>query len=165
MWLRNPFGRLLSDGGEDLRISCDTFNGRPSDTANPINTGFYFVASTNKTIALFDKWYAFRNESLAMKEQDILVMMVQEGVLQQLDLKVRLLDTSYFGGFCERPKDFTKVLTMHANCCLTIKAKIMDIRALFNAWYNFRRSSSNSSSTIQVPRPNTCFRSWLTEPN
>ncbi|KAJ8633806.1 hypothetical protein MRB53_027142 [Persea americana] len=54
IWLRNPFERLVHQG-VDLQISCDYYNGRPSDIANPINTGFYFVVSNNKTISMFDK--------------------------------------------------------------------------------------------------------------
>ncbi|XXG77996.1 hypothetical protein AAC387_Pa08g2031 [Persea americana] len=171
MWLRNPFERL-SHEGEDLQISCDVYNGQPSDWANPINTGFYFVASNNKTITLFDTWYAAKNESEGMKEQDVLGQLMREGVIGRLDLRMRFLDTLYFGGFCSSGRDYGKVVTLHANCCRTIKAKIRDLRALLNGWIKFKGQSngtsteqSNSTSTVRWPIHEACIRSWRIEPN
>ncbi|KAJ8633813.1 hypothetical protein MRB53_027149 [Persea americana] len=163
MWLRNPFERL-SHEGEDLQISCDFYNGQPSDRANPINTGFYFVASNNKTTTLFDTWYAAKNESDGMKEQDVLGRLIREGVIERLDLRVRFLDTLYFGGFCSSGKDYGKVVTIHANCCVSIKSKIKDLRALLNGWIKFRGRSdgtstekSNSTSTVLWPSYEGCW--------
>ncbi|RWR86765.1 Nucleotide-diphospho-sugar transferase [Cinnamomum micranthum f. kanehirae] len=164
MWLRNPFERLSHELGEDLQISCDFYNGQPLDWTNPINTGFYFVASNKKTIALFDTWYASKNESEGMKEQDVLGRLIREGVIQQLDLRVRFLDTLYFGGFCSSGKDYGKVVTIHANCCVTIKPKIRDLRAVLDGWIKFRGRSdgtstgkSNSTSTVLWPSYEGCF--------
>ncbi|KAJ4950305.1 hypothetical protein NE237_027137 [Protea cynaroides] len=56
MWLRNPFINLDQHEDEDLQISCDQFNSDPYSEAN-INTGFYFIRSKNKTIALLDSWF------------------------------------------------------------------------------------------------------------
>ncbi|URE02737.1 hypothetical protein MUK42_02943 [Musa troglodytarum] len=76
MWLRNPFSQLYRDG-EDLQMSSDFFYGNPFDNSN-FNTGFYFVTANNKTVALFDEWYARRNNSKGMKDQDVLQKMKKE---------------------------------------------------------------------------------------
>lgn len=163
MWLRNPFARL-SDQGEDLQTSCDLFNGNPWNESNPINTGFYFVASNNKTISLYQMWYSSRNESLAEKEQDVLGRMIQEGIFRRLGLRVRFLDTHYFGGFCQSGRNFSQMITIHANCCRTIKAKMIDLMALLNGWKRFKQSS-NTTSAIKWPFHRACFNSWKIENN
>ncbi|XP_077248039.1 uncharacterized protein At1g28695-like [Tasmannia lanceolata] len=159
MWLRNPFVRLTQEGEDDLQISCDNFNGRPLDISNQINTGFYFVRSSNKTIALFEKWYASKNNSVGMKEQDVLAKMTSTGVLRQMGMRVRFLDTHYISGFCQSSRDFREVITMHANCCRTIKAKLIDLRAYLGDWKNYN-GSSNTTSAVPWSNHNACINSW-----
>ncbi|EHA8588457.1 hypothetical protein COCNU_scaffold005312G000010 [Cocos nucifera] len=150
MWLRNPFAKLSYDG-EDMQISCDSYNGRPLDDSNFINTGFYFVASNNRTIALFDEWYASRNNSAGMKEQDVLAKMKSQGAFRQLGMKVRFLDTAYFSGFCQDSKDLGKVTTVHANCCCSVKAKLTDLKAILEFWKTF-----NGTSRVTWPERKAC---------
>lgn len=150
MWLRNPFAKLSYDG-EDMQISCDFYNGRPFDDSNFINTGFYFVASNNRTIALFDEWYASRNKSAGMKEQDLLAQMKSQGAFRRLGMKVRFLDTAYFSGFCQDNKDFSKVTTVHANCCCSVKAKLIDLKAVLEAW-----KTLNGTSRVTWPERKEC---------
>ena len=95
MWLRNPFPMLSKIDGIDLQISIDKFNGNEWPAANPINTGFYMIRSNNKTISLFDAWYARKNNSTRLKEQDVLVNMLHEGVFKKLGLRVRFLDKQF----------------------------------------------------------------------
>ncbi|RWW39303.1 hypothetical protein BHE74_00055380 [Ensete ventricosum] len=70
MWLRNPFSQLYR-GGEDLEMSSDCYYRNPFDNSY-FNTGFYFVTANNKTVALFNEWYTWRNHSIGMKDQDVL---------------------------------------------------------------------------------------------
>lgn len=150
LWLRNPFAKLSYDG-EDMQISSDFYNGRPLDDSNFINTGFYFVASNNKTIALFDEWYASRNDSAGMKEQDVLARMKSHGAFRRLGMKVRFLDTAYFSGFCQDSKDFSKVTTVHANCCGSVKAKLIDLKAVLEVW-----KASKGISNVAMPEHKAC---------
>ena len=136
MWLRNPFQKLSDNEAEDLQISTDRYLGNPWNERNPMNTGFYFVRSNNKTITLFDKWYSKKDNS-TQKEQDVLSDLIRGGIMRQLGLKVRFLDTLYFSGFCQDSKDFRAVTTIHANCCLGITAKLEDLRAVLRDWKNF----------------------------
>ncbi|BFG23057.1 hypothetical protein CerSpe_093310 [Prunus speciosa] len=162
LWLRNPFPRLTSfNESIDLQISVDKFNGDEWSQANPINTGFYMVRSNNRTISLFEEWYARRNNSTGLKEQDVLNNMMQEGFFRELGLSVRFLDTLYFSGFCEVSEDFEVVRTVHANCCRTISAKVADLTAAIHDWKRFKNlSDSNQTSTLTWTSHVNCEASW-----
>ncbi|RWW21052.1 hypothetical protein BHE74_00047933 [Ensete ventricosum] len=153
MWLRNPFSHLHHQG-EDLEISCDRYNGQPYDQSNSINTGFYFVASNNKTIALFDEWYAASHTSKGMKEQDVLYRMKSQGAFRRLGIKVRFLDTAYFSGFCEDSRDSRRVTTVHANCCRSIKAKLTDLKRVLEMW------KTHNGTSFRWPPHTACAHSW-----
>ncbi|XP_043718346.1 uncharacterized protein At1g28695-like [Telopea speciosissima] len=159
MWLRNPLLKLVQNEAEDLQISCDDFNGNPSSEANPINTGFYFIRSNNKTIALFELWYAMKNNSPGLKEQDVLVNMMQHGVFRELGLRVKFLETLYFSGFCQDSRDFEAVTTVHANCCRGVNAKMADLANVLQDWRKFK-SSSNHTLTSRWSKHNACIHSW-----
>ncbi|KAF5743628.1 hypothetical protein HS088_TW08G00213 [Tripterygium wilfordii] len=164
MWLRNPFPRLIqNDSTVDLQISTDAFNGDQWSETNPINTGFYMIISNNKTITLFDSWYAKKDDSAGLKEQDVLNNMIHGGVFQYLGLRVRFLDTLYFSGFCQDSREVRAVTTVHANCCRTINAKVADLTAVIHDWNRFRASSSstaNETSTFSWSKHVACAGSW-----
>ncbi|OVA07228.1 Nucleotide-diphospho-sugar transferase [Macleaya cordata] len=166
MWLNNPFSRLSRDENEDIQISCDQFYGNPWSEANPMNTGFYFVRSNTKTIALFDMWYVMKDNSnyTRMKEQDVLVSLMRKGVFRELGLKVRFLETLYFSGFCQDSKDFKVVCTVHANCCRSIHAKVADLTAVLRDWKKFKMVSTTTtnetSSTVRWSSHLACANSW-----
>ncbi|XBH83150.1 hypothetical protein VPH35_071643 [Triticum aestivum] len=115
VWLRNPFPSLNRTEEEDLLISTDGFKGRPEDyLGHELNTGFFFMAASNRTAAMFDEWHAAREASDGMKE-------------------VRVLDTARFSGFCQDSRDARQVATMHANCCRTMRAKVADLKVVLGA--------------------------------
>ncbi|KAG6538544.1 hypothetical protein ZIOFF_003668 [Zingiber officinale] len=154
LWLRNPFSRL-SHEGEDLQLSCDFFFGNPFHNPH-FNTGFYFVSANNKTIALFDEWYALRNNSTGKKDQDVLQAMMKEGAFTRLGLRVRYLETTYFSGFCQMSQDSREVIIVHANCCVSVKVKLIDLSKVFQAWKSIE---GNLTSDIAAwpPKAGICL--------
>ncbi|KAI4320098.1 hypothetical protein MLD38_033611 [Melastoma candidum] len=162
IWLRDPFPRLIMSKDVDLQISVDGFNGNETSEGNPINTGFYMIRSSNRTIALFDEWYGRRNVSVGMKEQDVLAVMIREGVLRKLEVRTRFLDTVFFSGFCQDSRDVREVCTVHANCCRTIEAKLVDLTQVIHDWERFKGSTNDT----QPPQPfvwmphSACQNSW-----
>ncbi|KAF5469942.1 hypothetical protein F2P56_010497 [Juglans regia] len=166
MWLRNPFLRLSKNGSEDLQISTDVFLGDPSPEKQLINTGFYYVRSSNKTIAMFDKWYTMKENSTGQKEQDVLLNLIQAGgIIRELNLSVRFLDTVYFSGFCQNSKDFRAVTTVHANCCRSINAKVKDLKVVLRDWKRFKKISSykrlaNVTANLVWSGHFGCWNSW-----
>ncbi|KAL6637786.1 hypothetical protein ACP70R_025358 [Stipagrostis hirtigluma subsp. patula] len=158
MWLRNPFPRLDRGDGEDLLISSDNFNGAPRDYAgNELNTGFFFVASNNRTAALLDEWHAARVASAGMKEQDVLNQMKRRGAFRRLGVRVRVLDTARFSGFCEDSRDAAQVATVHANCCRTMRAKVADLRAVLRAASGL---NATAAAKVRWPEHSECAKSW-----
>ncbi|KAL5724077.1 hypothetical protein ACHQM5_007385 [Ranunculus cassubicifolius] len=168
LWLGNPFRSLSQDENEDIQISVDKFKGEPWSANNSINTGFYFIRSNNKTITLFQTWYANRLNSnyTGMKEQDVLEKMIHNGILTELGLKVRFLQTIYFSGFCENSSSFNAVATVHANCCRSINAKVADLIVVLRDWRRFRafvedRSRNlTTSSVVRWSKHTACENSW-----
>lgn len=158
IWLRNPFTRLTNNETLDLQISTDKFNGQAWSEKNPINTGFYMIRSNSRTRSLFQKWYDLRANSTGMKEQDVLQNLIRDqGALRQYRVKAQFLDTKYFGGFCSHNEDVTKIVTIHANCCRTIKAKIVDLKNVLLDW---RKMRGNSSTQLRWSAHTACVHSW-----
>ncbi|KAL3524100.1 hypothetical protein ACH5RR_016934 [Cinchona calisaya] len=165
LWLRNPMENLIQPNESvDLQISTDKFNGRPWSESNRINTGFYMIKSNNKTIQLFDEWYAMKDNSTKMgkrmKEQDVLARLIREGIFRKLGLKVKFLDTLYFSGFCRDSRDVRVVKTVHANCCRRISAKLADLTAVIHDWNRFRSSGANETANFRWSKHNACVNSW-----
>ncbi|KAJ4957909.1 hypothetical protein NE237_025020 [Protea cynaroides] len=161
MWLRNPFNRLSSDESVDFQCSSDHFNGDPWSYNNHVNTGFYFVRPNQKTIALFDSWYARRENSTGMNEQHMLEKMKNEDVFKQLGLKMMFMDTVYFSGYCVDSWDFNAVTTVHANCCRGTRAKVSDMTVTLDDWKKYK-SSTNRTMTFKWSNHTACIESWLT---
>ncbi|PSS32460.1 Nucleotide-diphospho-sugar transferase protein [Actinidia chinensis var. chinensis] len=160
IWLRNPFSRLIMNASIDFQISTDKFNGNEQSEANPINTGFYMIRSNKKTVGLFNAWYARKNNSKGMKEQDVLERLMREGKFRDLGLRVKFLDTLYFSGFCQNSRDVRAVVTVHANCCRSISAKVADLTAVIHDWKRFKRSSANETMTFGWSKHVACINSW-----
>ncbi|KAJ4950331.1 hypothetical protein NE237_027163 [Protea cynaroides] len=165
MILRNPVARLISENETvDFQVSCDGFNGNPESEDNHLNTGFYFLRSNNKTIALFDLWYAMKDNSTGMKEQDVLIKLMETGVFKQLGVRVRFLDTLYFSGFCQDSRDFNAVTTVHANCCRSIVAKVADLSAVLRDWKKYKQTMHKyDTSLFKWSNHTACFNSWTND--
>lgn len=163
LWLRNPFSRLSMNTSIDFQISTDLFNGNASSENNPINTGFYFIRSNDKTISLFEKWYGMRDNSTGLKEQDVLANLVRGGVLNELTLDATFLNSLYFSGFCTDSSDITAVATVHANCCRSIAAKVVDLKAVLRDWKGFKGNATagnSSTKNFQWSSHVACRNSW-----
>lgn len=135
MWFRNPFPRFFSDA--DFQIACDHFSGDSSDTNNAPNGGFAYVKSNHRTIQFYQFWYESRIQYPGKHDQDVLNMIKSHPFLSGIGLSLRFLDTAFFGGFCEAARDFNKVCTMHANCCVGLDNKISDLAVLLDDWRKF----------------------------
>ncbi|KAE9465075.1 hypothetical protein C3L33_03017, partial [Rhododendron williamsianum] len=157
LWFRNPFSILSPNETIDFQISVDIFNGSEPDF---INTGFYMIRSNNKTIALFDHWYAKKEVSFWTKEQDVLKALMRNGLFRDLALNVRFLDTLYFSGFCENSRNVGVVATVHANCCRTIRAKVTDLTIVIHDWRRAKGLFANETSTFRWSDHLACVHSW-----
>lgn len=101
-----------------------------------------------------------------MKEQDVLVKLVRQGVLREFGLNTKFLDTLFFSGFCKDSRDVGSVVTVHGNCCRSIRAKVVDLKAVLRDWKRFKvevngtNVSRNSTDNFRWSRHTACSHSW-----
>ncbi|KAK6158655.1 hypothetical protein DH2020_005969 [Rehmannia glutinosa] len=135
MWFRDPFERFYGDG--DFQIACDHYWFNSTDLNNSPNGGFNYVKSNNRTIQFYKFWYAGQQYFPGKHDQDVLNMIKFDPFIQRIGLKIRFLDTAYFGGFCEPKDDMDLAITMHANCCIGLENKIHDIKIVIDDWKRY----------------------------
>jgi len=135
MWLRDPFKRFYKDA--DFQIACDFFNGNSYDLNNYPNGGFNYVKSSSRTIRFYKFWFNSRSAYPKLHDQDVLNRIKKNSFISDMKLKIRFLSTDYFGGFCQHAKDFNKVSTMHANCCVGLENKVSDLKILLEDWKKY----------------------------
>ncbi|KAG4116223.1 hypothetical protein ERO13_D12G156500v2 [Gossypium hirsutum] len=119
MWFRDPFPRFFPDA--DFQISCDNYLGRPED----MNNTFYKF------------WYSSRETYPGYHDQDVLNKIKSDQMITKIGLKIRFLDTAYFGGLCEPSRDLNVVCTMHVNCCIGMDRKLHDLNLMLQDWRAF----------------------------
>ncbi|KAJ6689477.1 hypothetical protein OIU85_005843 [Salix viminalis] len=111
MWFRDPFPRFFLDA--DFQIACDQF------------------------LRQLQFWYSSRETYPGYHDQDVLNFIKFDPLIERLGLKMRFLDTAFFGGICEPSKDLNLVCTMHANCCFGLDNKLHDLRIMLQDWKTF----------------------------
>ncbi|KAJ7975341.1 Glycosyltransferase [Quillaja saponaria] len=135
VWLRDPFQHFYKNA--DFQIACDYFNGNSYDVKNMPNGGFNYVKSNNRTIRFYKFWFDSRKSYPKQHDQDVLNKIKNHSFFSEIKLRMRFLDTAYFGGFCQASRDFNKVCTMHANCCVGLENKVDDLKLLLLDWRKY----------------------------
>ncbi|KAG7616162.1 hypothetical protein AtNW77_Chr4g0291171 [Arabidopsis thaliana] len=159
MWFRDPFPRLSKE--VDFQIACDRYSGDDKDIHNAVNGGFTFVKANQRTIDFYNYWYMSRLRYPDRHDQDVLDQIKGGGYPAKIGLKMRFLDTKYFGGFCEPSRDLDKVCTMHANCCVGLENKIKDLRQVIVDWENYVSAAKTTDGQIMTWRdPENCMKQW-----
>ncbi|KAL4581540.1 hypothetical protein LXL04_006063 [Taraxacum kok-saghyz] len=80
-------------------------------------------------------------------------------IRDNIGLQIRFLDTKFFGGFCEPSRDFDKVCTMHANCCVGLENKVHDLGIMLQDWKEYMQSFVNRTKkpdTVYWTVPQSC---------
>lgn len=154
MWLRNPFPHFHSDA--DFQIACDHFTGNPEDDRNQPNGGFNFVKANSRSIEFYKFWHSSRLAHPGRHDQDVLNIIKSDPFLSEIGLKMRFLDTAYFGGFCENSNHLNDVCTMHANCCIGLESKLHDLKIMLADWNQYMMLPADwkrlSDSSWRVPQ-------------
>lgn len=135
LWFRNPLTQLSPD--EDFQIACDHFTGDDFDLENIPNGGFNYVQSNNRSIEFYKFWHGSRGTYPGYHDQDVLNFIKRDPFLIDIGIKIRFLSTAFFGGLCEPSRDFSKVCTMHANCCIGLSRKVHDMRVMLGDWKSY----------------------------
>lgn len=157
MWFRDPFPRFYFEA--EFQIACDHFSGSPDDIQqNRPNGGFTYVKSNIRTVEFYKFWYKSREIYPGYHDQDVLNIIKDDPFITTIGLKIRFLNTAYFGGLCEPSKDLNEVCTMHANCCYGLESKLHDLRLMLQDWKQFMSlpTSMKRSSTVSWRVPQNC---------
>ncbi|KAL8139700.1 hypothetical protein V2J09_005721 [Rumex salicifolius] len=160
MWLRDPFIHLQEDEA-DFQVSCDKFNGHPTDIYHNFpNTGIMHVKSNRRTILFFKLWYYSRRFYEGKHEQEVFNYIKLSPVMRITGLKVKFLDPTLFGGFCSPSQDFNKVCTMHGNCCTGLNRKIHDLKLILGDWDKYSKSPEKPPYPFRWTAPMQCPRRY-----
>ncbi|KAK9076153.1 hypothetical protein SSX86_004486 [Deinandra increscens subsp. villosa] len=157
MWFRDPFPHFDKD--VDFQIACDHFGGNTSDLNNQPNGGFTYVKSNKETVAFYKYWFDSRLTYPGLHDQDVFNKIKFDPFIRDNGLRIRFLDTAYFGGFCEPSRDLDKVCTMHANCCAGLDNKVHDIGIMLQDWQKYKRLLGNETvvdRTVSWTVPQSC---------
>ncbi|KAK3162857.1 hypothetical protein QOZ80_1BG0094630 [Eleusine coracana subsp. coracana] len=150
---RNPLRRIPVYA--DMSCSSDDFKPTRKLLDNPLNTGLYYLKSTNRTIEMVKHWRAARVRFPGRHDQKVFVLIKWE-LIRKLGVKIEPLETVYFGGFCEYHDDPEKICTMHADCCIGLDTKVHDLKDIAADWKNYtsltpqERKKGNFRWTVPV---------------
>ncbi|CDO96806.1 unnamed protein product [Coffea canephora] len=154
MWFRDPLSHFYSDA--DFQIACDHYWYASTDLNNSPNGGFNYVKSNNRTVQFYKFWYTSKDRFPGQHDQDVLNGIKFDPSINEIGLKIRFLDTAFYGGFCEPSKDLNLVCTMHANCCIGLDNKIHDLRMIIEDWKKYmalpNEEKTVTPQTWTVPR-------------
>lgn len=139
MRFRNPISEFHS--GYEVSIPCDDSSPQSESNNKARSTrGLFYVKSNAVTVELFRFWrlvgYLYPNSHF----ESLCEILGEQEVHEMLDVRVKYLDTTYFGGFCQQNNNINGVYNMHANCC---DDKLYDLRLVLDHWKNFTTRSSN----------------------
>uniref|UniRef100_A0A0D9V9M2 Nucleotide-diphospho-sugar transferase domain-containing protein n=1 Tax=Leersia perrieri TaxID=77586 RepID=A0A0D9V9M2_9ORYZ len=131
---RDPFRHINLYA--DMTTSSDDYSTARSPLSNPLNTGFYYMKATNRSISMIRYWQAARPRFPNSHDQAVFGNIKHE-LVAKLDARIEPLDTVYFAGFCEYHDDFARIVTMHADCCIGLDTKVHDLRGIIADWRNY----------------------------
>jgi hypothetical protein len=137
LWFRNPFGHITLYA--DMTCSTDYFRPHPTSSAldKTLNTGFYYMKSTNRSIEMIKYWRAAREQRFPGSHDQAVFNNIKQELVSKLQARIEALDTAFFGGFCEHGKDLGRICTIHANCCIGLENKVPDLRDKAAEWKNY----------------------------
>ncbi|KAL6840411.1 hypothetical protein ACP4OV_030221 [Aristida adscensionis] len=135
LWFRNPLRRIPVYA--DMSCSSDDFNATRKPLDNPLNTGLYYVKSTNRSVEMIKHWRAARARFPAGWHDQQVFVAIRHELVAKLGAAIEPLETVYFGGFCEYHDDPEKVCTVHADCCIGLENKVHDLKDFAADWKNY----------------------------
>lgn len=154
LWLRNPLKHVTAYA--DMTVSCDVFFGDPDGVDNFPNTGFFHVRPNSRTIAMAAAWHRARDRFPGKNEQPVFNA-IKKGLVADLGLRLQYIDPAFVAGFCSYGRDLGKVCTMHANCCVGLRAKITDLRTLLHDWKNYTAMPHWAKHQAKWTVPGACI--------
>ncbi|KAK7354330.1 hypothetical protein VNO80_19790 [Phaseolus coccineus] len=160
LWLRSPFINL--NPVNELTISCNVLSDGQGGSYL-YDEGIFFLKANAISFEFFKYWkltkFLFPNNPA--EESLCTTIKERQAVADSYGFRIQLVNTSYFGGFCQLNKDiFKEVYTIQANCCDDLKSKVHDLRIVLDDWIRFRKRASgeNALDKMALRWPQKCSR-------
>jgi len=160
LWLRSPFINL--DPINELTISCNVLSDGERGSYL-YDEGIFFLKANSMTFEFLKYWkltkILFPNDPV--EESLCTTIKQRQEIADAYGFRIQLVNTSYFGGFCQLNKDmFKEVYTIQANCCDDLKSKVHDLRIVLDDWIRFRKRASgdNALDKMALRWPQKCSR-------
>uniref|UniRef100_A0A0D9V9M1 Nucleotide-diphospho-sugar transferase domain-containing protein n=1 Tax=Leersia perrieri TaxID=77586 RepID=A0A0D9V9M1_9ORYZ len=152
---RDPFRHINLYA--DMATSCNVYYNVGPPLASPLNTGFYYIKATNRSISMLRYWQEARLRFPKDHDQTVFDN-IKDELVAKIHARIEPLNTVYFAGFCEYYDDFDKVVTMHATCCIGLDNKLHDLRHMAADWGNYTRLSpeARKKGGLKWTYPKTC---------
>ncbi|XP_020208262.1 uncharacterized protein At4g15970 [Cajanus cajan] len=160
LWLRSPLINL--NPIKELTISCNNLNdGQRGDYL--YDGGIFFLKANAISFEFFKHWKLIKVLFPKDPIQESLCTTIQQwpDAVEAYSFRVQLVNTTYFGGFCELNKDMLReAYTIQANCCDDLKSKVHDLRIVLDDWIRFknRASGDNALDGMALRWPVKCPR-------
>ncbi|XP_074581930.1 uncharacterized protein At4g15970-like [Curcuma longa] len=134
VWFRNPLRHF--NVLPQVILATDFYRGEQSLENSP-NGAFMYVLSCTQSIEFFRSWRFAAMRYVGGDRRTVLTRAVREGA-GRFRLKLQFLDTDYFGDFCRRGVDLSKVVAARAGwCCNGTAGDLGAARALAREWKNY----------------------------
>ncbi|GJM92049.1 hypothetical protein PR202_ga08476 [Eleusine coracana subsp. coracana] len=120
-------------------MSCSLDNSKmaPVPLDNIVNTGFYYMKSTARSIKAIKYWQEARTRFPPSIDQ-VVFNNIKHELVTELGAKILPLKTEFVSGFCDFYENgLDKVCTIHANCCLGLENKVHDLKNIAADWKNY----------------------------
>ncbi|XP_061371654.1 uncharacterized protein At4g15970-like [Gastrolobium bilobum] len=159
LWLRSPF--LHFNPVYELTISCNFSS--DGQSGGYMHDGGIFYLKANIISFEFFKYWKLTNILYpnSLDEDSLCTTIMQSEDVKALGFRVKLVNSTYFGGFCQLNKDMLReAYTIHANCCNDLRSKVHDMRIVLDDWIRFRNrvSGDNASDKMALRWPQKCLR-------
>ena len=159
LWLRNPL--LHIPVYADMSCSLDNSKMAPAPLDNIVNTGFYYMKSTTRSIKTIKYWQEARTRFPPNHDQ-VVFNNIKHELISELGARILPLETEYVSGFCDfYDHGLDKVCTIHANCCMGLENKVHDLKNIAADWKNYTSLTpeERKKGSVRLTSPTKCRKS------
>ncbi|KAG4933626.1 hypothetical protein JHK87_047628 [Glycine soja] len=158
LWLRSPLIKL--NPSNELTISCNVLSDGQSGSYLH-GGGIFFLKANAISLEFFKYWkltkFMFPNDPA--EESLCNTIKARQDAADLYGFRAQLVNTSYFGGFCQPSKNMLReAYTIQANCCDDLESKVHDLRIVLGDWIRFRNHASgvNALDKMDLRWPLKC---------
>ncbi|KAL2951909.1 hypothetical protein AAZX31_19G080400 [Glycine max] len=149
----------MVDESMAIAISCNVLSGGQGG-GYPHGGGIFLKANVI-SLEFFEYWrmtkFMFPNDPA--EESFCTIIKTLQDAVELHSFHVHLVNTSYFGGFCQLSKNMLReAYTIQANCCDDLESKVHDLRIVLDDWIRFRKCASgdNALDKMDLRWPQKC---------